>query len=184
MPRAEGISYRAGSFEAAPYLTVKRGGRYAYIGEHPSWDIHRIAFAVQDLEDGCDDPVAEWGWRDNALARRVYEELHGESEADLKEIGISRSDLGVLATFAFYPDSYDAVRAQESLVKMLDDLLSIGGIVRSLDDRFWTHDVIVRDGELLVDVPPLREDKTNIWMLNDILSHGRRFPKRHERSRW
>lgn len=184
MPRAANISYRAGGFDAEPFISVKNGGRFVYIGSAPKWDVHRIAFAVQDLEDGCEDVSAAWGLGDNDVPRRVYEQLHRDSAEDLEALGVRRADLGVLATFAFYPESYEAMREQQRMMKMLDDLLSIGSIVRSLDERYWAREAIVADGVLSVPVPPLREDKLNIWMFNDILNHGRRFPKRAERSRW
>lgn len=177
MPRAKNIAYRAGAYDAVPYLSVKMNGRYAYIGEAPKLDYEMIALLIEDLEDGQDEILASWGWKTNELPLRIYEALHKEDATKLQSLGLSRSDLVVLANFAFYPDSYEAHKNVELVSDIMRQAIREPVLVEQLDAKYWNNKVVVDTGKILIPIPPLKQDDHFIWMLDAIINDGKRYPR-------
>lgn len=178
MARAANVTYRAGGFDGHPYIAVKKSGKYAYVGTYPKFNIQRIIMGVQDIEEGRGDVVKLLGTSDNELIARVYEMIHASTQKELAEMELDRKDVAMLATAAFYPESYEVSRSEKRIQEILDGLLGIGSIVSVLDARYWNREVVVADSQLMVPMPKTKDDIHSIWMLNDILKYGRRFPKR------
>lgn len=179
MARAKNVSYRVGGISHdMPYLAVKRDGRYAFIGTAPKLNDKMIAVGVQDIEDGKTEFERLWGWHDNELPFKIFEVLHNENEGTLAEMNIKRADLGVLAAFALYPDSYEAERSKEQIAIIMRNAQDSELVTSALDSRYWELDVAIADGELVIDLPPVKEDHHYLRALVDIIKYGVRHKKR------
>lgn len=181
MPRSKDISYKAGGYGRQAYLAVKRDGRYIFTGCEPKMTCEEIALAIQDLEDGLSDVEQAWGWTWNELPHRLFDIMRTEPESAFARIGITRGDLGKMASLCFYPDSYQTLRMAWEILPIIEKIVTDAEVVHKLDERFWSADTAVFDGEILIPVPPLREDKFSLWMIRDIVNDERRFSKRKQR---
>lgn len=167
------LTYRVGALTTFPYLSVKQGGKWFFIGEFPRITIEEIALAVRDIEHGDASFWQKLPHGSDTLAARVYEVLIHMSEGDRLDLGIDDKVLAAIGQYTDTPHDLHEEELAETASYYVAKCVADPAIVERLDRKFWTRDVSIDEGKLLLPVPPKNQDKYMLWMFDGILRASR-----------
>lgn len=167
--RERDLTYRIGDIGGFPYLSVKLHGEYFFIGEAPRLAFEDMLSALHDIERDNEDFWRKLPAGSDHLAIRIYEMLIWMKDEAIAALGIDDKGVASLGAYSERPNNLKEEQLAELAAEVVGKCIQNDDIVARLDERFWTHDVAVEDGRVIVPMPAHVDPNDKLQMIDRVL---------------